>query len=182
MLIVPWVLLEFNICFSGLAFKVRLLLNVACAFLPALLPAAGIAEFQSDTSSFSGEVAATCAFSDLESTINLANTIVYTDVPRLQSSYRTFYVVSNVEVKVAVEYEIIAEPAGFAGEYRWLYFRQKIGGVGQSNQYLKVPNVQAAPLVIGDTPGTATMNVGMFVQPTSVPGDYEYRVTFTCLL
>ena len=181
-MIVPCILLEFNICFSGLASKGRLFLCVASALLPVLLPAAGIAEFQTDTSSFSGEVAATCAFSDLESSINLANTIVYTDVPRLQSSYRTFYVVSNVQVKVAVEYEIVAEPAGFVADYRWLYFRQKIGGVSQSSQYLKVPNVQAAPLVIGDTPGTATMNVGMFVQPTSVPGDYEYRVTFTCLL
>ena len=39
-----------------------------------------------------------------------------------------------------------------------------------------------APLLITETPGTAAVAVEMQVRPTTLPGEYRYQVTVTCLI
>ena len=182
MLLISCVVLKFNIRAFALAFKGWLLLRAAGIVLPALLPAAGIAEFQNDTSTFSGQVAASCSFSGLESSYGLRNLVAHDGTPSLQSYAHSFNVNSNSSIRVTIEYSILQEPPGFVPELRWASFRQRVGSVYQSAQYLTVPNQQLTPMQITETPGTAVVAAGMLVQPASQPGNYEYRMTVTCLL
>ena len=168
----------------ALAFKgwLLLLLRAAGIVLPVLLPAAGIAECRNDTSTFSCQVAASCSFSGLESSYGLRNLVAHDGTPRLQSYAHSFNVNSNSSIRVTIEYSILQEPPGFVPELRWASFRQRVGSVYQSAQYLTVPNQQLTPMQITETPGTAVVAAGMLVQPASQPGNYEYRMTVTCLL
>ena len=174
--------LKCTICASDLAFKGRLLLRSAAALLSALMPAAGIAEFQTDTSTFSGQVATSCSFSGLESSYGLRNLVTSGGTPRLQSYAHSFNVTSNSNIRVTIEYSILQEPSGFVPELRWAHLRQRVGGVYQSAEYLTVPGQQLTPIQITETPGTAVVAAGMLVQPASRPGNYAYQMTVTCLL
>ena len=165
-----------------MACKGRFVLFAVGILLPALLPAAGIAEFQNDTSTFSGEVATTCVITDLESSYGLRNLIAYDDVPYLSSYAHTFYVTSNSEIKLSLEFTIVNEPAGFVPSARYAYMSQKIGTRYQTPWYVRSPNEALAPMSIEETPGTAAANVLMHVKPATVPGNYEYQVTITCLM
>jgi len=182
-LIISSAALELNVCASGLAFKLRLASLASAALLPALLPAAAVAEFQNDTSTFSGEVATTCAFSDLQSSYNLRNLVYSHDnIPLLMSYANTFYVTSNSAVRLSIEYSIVDEPAGFVPSSRYANLRQRIGGIYQTPEYARSPNEALTPMSIDETPGTAAAAILMYVKPATMPGNYEYQVTITCLL
>ena len=165
-----------------MACKVRLVPLAAGILLPALLPAAGIADFQDDMSTFSAEVATTCSFSDLQSSYGLRNLIAFDDVPYLSSYAHTFYVTSNSAIKLSLEFTVVDEPAGFVPSARYAYMSQKIGTRYQTPWYVRSPNEALTPMSIEETPGTAAANVLMHVKPATVPGSYEYQVTITCLM
>lgn len=160
----------------------RLVLLAAGILLPALLPAAGVAEFQNDTSTFTAEVATTCSFSDLQSSYGLRNLIAFDDVPYLGSYAHTFNVTSNSAIKLSLEFTIADEPAGFVPTSRYAYLRQRVGGRYQSPVYASSPNAPTTPMTVQETPGTAAAAVLMHVKPATVPGNYEYQVTITCLM
>ena len=140
------------------------------------------AQFQDDTTTFSANVASTCSFSNLESSYGLRNLVDFNDVPYLMSYAHSFYVTSNAAVKVAIQYSIIDEPAGFVPTSRWANLRQLVGSRYQTPAYQRTPNEVMAPMAITETPGTATVAIGMLAKPATLPGNYEYQMTITCLL
>ena len=140
------------------------------------------AQFQDDTSTFAGNVASSCSFSSLNSSYGLRNLVDSNDVPYLMSYAHSFYVTSNAAVKISIQYSIVDEPVGFVPTSRWANLRQLVGSRYQTPAYQRTPNEVMAPMAITETPGTATVAIGMLAKPATLPGNYEYQMTITCLL
>ena len=141
------------------------------------LPAS--AQLSGDTSTFNGEVAATCSIDGLDSDYSLswASGNGY-----LHGGYHSFDVNANSRVKLTASYEIATEPSGFTPDYRRVLMRQVVGGEASNPVLANGPGVDSFTLFLTDTPGTATAEVRMFVGANPPPGDYSYRVTIACLL
>ena len=149
----------------------------AAGLLLVNLPAS--AQMSNDTSTFNGEVAATCSINGLNSdyALSWASGSGY-----LSGGYHSFSVDANSRVKLVVNQQIITEPAGYTPAYRRALMRQVIGGEASNPVFSNGPGIDSVALFLTDTPGTATAEVRMFVGPDPPPGDYSYQVIITCLL
>ena len=137
------------------------------------------AQMSNDTSTFNGEVAATCSINGLNAdyALSWASGSGY-----LSGGYHSFSVDANSRVKLVVNQQIITEPAGYTPAYRRALMRQVIGGEASNPVFSNGPGIDSVALFLTDTPGAAIAEVRMFVGPDPPPGDYSYQVIITCLL
>ena len=143
---------------------------------------AASAQLSDDTSTFSGEVAATCSISGLNSEYQLSRDISF-DEDYLHSGYQSFNVSANTKVKLVTNYQIIGEPSGFTPDTRKVMMRQCVNGECDNTVQALQPGVDSSNwFFLTDTPGTASAQLRMFVGPNLLPGDYSYQVTIKCLM
>ena len=133
----------------------------------------------------SEEFVAECSITDLQSNYNLRHGITsYNGEPRLSSYAHAFRVEANVAASLAVSYEVVTEPQGFVAETKRATIRQKPASEYRwwpETKSARSPNSLSSPLALS-TPGVAAASVYMLVMaPEMPPGNYEYRVTLTCL-
>ena len=147
----------------------------AAALLLESLPA--LAQLSNDTSTFNGEVAATCSINGLNAEYSIS-----LDSGYLVGGYHAFNVNANSQVKLVANQQIINEPSGFNPDYRRALIRQVVNGDASSPVFSSGPGADSTALSLSDTPGTATAEVRMFVGPNPPPGDYSYQITISCLL
>ena len=142
---------------------------------------AASAQLSDDTSTFSGEVAATCSIDGLNSEYQLSREIGLTDY--LAAGYHAFNVNANTRVKLVTSYQIIGEPSGFTPDTRKVMMSQCVNGECDNTVQALQPGVDSSNwFFLTDTPGTASAQLRMFVGPNLLPGDYSYQVTIKCLL
>jgi len=142
------------------------------------LPA--LAQLSGDTSTFSGEVAATCSINGLNSDYSLS---IDPNNGYLTGGFNAFEVNANSRVRLIASYGIVSEPSGFTPDTRKVMIRQVVGGEASSAYQALRPGVDSSSyFFLTDTPGTATAEVLMTVGPSPPPGDYSYQVTISCLL
>ena len=145
-----------------------------------LMNPAASAQLANDTSTFNGEVAATCSLNGLNSDYALS---IDPNNGYLSGGFNAFEVNANSRVKLIASYEILIEPFGFTPDTRKVMIRQVVGGEASSPFQALQPGVDSSGFFfLTDTPGTATAEVRMTVGPSPPPSDYSYRVTITCLL
>ena len=138
------------------------------------------AQLSNDTSTFNGEVAATCSINGLNSDYALS---INPNNGYLEGGFNAFEVNANLRVKLIASYGIVAEPSGFSPDTRKVMIRQVVGGEVSSPFQALQPGVDSSSFFfLTDTPGTATAEVLMTVGPSPPPGDYSYQVTISCLL
>ena len=155
----------------------RQLLLTAFGAWGALLPnQPALAQLADETYTFSGEVASTCSINGLNSDYSL----FLTQNDYLGISHQAFEVNTNSPVKLTARYEIVDEVSGYTPAHRKVHVRQIVGGEASNPVIASAPNTESAWLFLSDTPGTATVEIRMFVGPTPPPGNYSYRATITC--
>jgi len=136
-----------------------------------------LAQLSNDTSTFSGQVAASCSINNLQSEYSLPinNGFLY-------SGYQPFEAVSNSQIRMTAKYETLQEPSGFNPQYRRLIFRQVVNGDPLVGKYVDVSGQETPSQTFNDSPGTATAQLLLVVGKSLQPGSYSYRVTISCLL
>ena len=159
-----------------------LLLSSLGVLLSVVTPFHSSAQFADGVTASTEVEVATCSFSDLDSSYDLRYRVGSDEVPYLSSHAHTFNVTSNSEVKLVIQYSIQREPAGAVPSSRYAYLRQRIGGVYQNPAYASSPGETSAPMLIKETPGSAYVAALMRVKPATLPGEYKYQMTVTCLM
>ena len=141
-----------------------------------LIKSPALSQLSDETSTFTGEVAASCSITGLqnsyEMTFRQSGLRVTTD---------PFTLTSNVPVSISISYSAIqtpinASPTGI--------FTAGQSGVGQSTT--RSPNQSSAPLEVVRDNNQASVYASVIIYKGSIhdtlpPGDYTYQATISCL-